>query len=82
MSMSPNYPIYIVSKGRWDTRQTSKALEKINVPYYIIVEQQEYDKYASVIDPSKILVLPIEYLDKYDVCDDLGNTKKQRPGCC
>jgi hypothetical protein len=56
--MNPKYPIYIVSKGRWESRLTSKALEKMNVPYYIAVEPQEYDKYASVIDPKKILVLP------------------------
>jgi hypothetical protein len=35
-----------------------KALEKMNVPYYVAIEQQEYDNYASVIDPKKILVLP------------------------
>jgi hypothetical protein len=56
--MNPDYPIYIISKGRWESRLTSKALEKMNVPYLIAVEPQEYDNYASVIDPSKILVLP------------------------
>ena len=62
MSMNPNYPIYIVSKGRWDTRLTSKALDKINVAYSIVVEPQEYDNYAAVIDPKKILVLPFSNL--------------------
>lgn len=52
------YPIYIISKGRWETRHTSKALEKMGVPYYIAVEPQEYDKYAAVIDPKKVLALP------------------------
>ena len=56
--MNPDYPIYIISKGRWESRLTSKALEKMGVPYKIAVEPQEYEKYASVIDPSKILVLP------------------------
>jgi len=56
--MNPDYPIYIISKGRWESRLTSKALEKMGVPYKIAVEPQEYDKYASVIDPSKILILP------------------------
>lgn len=56
--MNPEYPVYIVSKGRWETRLTSKALERMKVPYRIAVEPQEYDQYASVIDPSKILVLP------------------------
>jgi hypothetical protein len=52
------YPIYIISKGRWETRHTSKALEKMGVPYYIAVEPQEYDNYIAVIDPKKVLKLP------------------------
>ena len=80
MSMNPEYPIYIVSKGRWDTRLTSKALEKANIPYYIIIEKQEYQNYANVIDPKKILILPTEYQDKYDTCDDLGSSKSKGPG--
>lgn len=56
--MNPKYPIYIPSKGRWESRLTSKALEEINVPYYIVIEPQEYDNYAKVIDPKKILILP------------------------
>jgi hypothetical protein len=35
-SMNPKYPIYIVSKGRWDSRLTSKALDKMSVTYYIL----------------------------------------------
>ena len=52
------YPIYILSKGRWDTRHTSKALEAMGVDYFIAVEPQEYDKYAAVIEPRKVLKLP------------------------
>jgi len=55
---NPKYPVYIISKGRYESRLTSKALEKMNVPYYIVVEPQEYDLYASVIDKDKILILP------------------------
>lgn len=78
--MNPQFPLYIVSKGRHDTRLTSKALEYMQVPYYIVIEQQEYDKYSSVIHPSKILVLDKSYQDKYDTFDDLGNTKSKGPG--
>ena len=58
--MNPKYPVYIVSKGRWQfsNRLTSRTLEAIGVPYWIAVEPQEYDNYAEVIDPKKILVLP------------------------
>ena len=60
--MNPKYPIYIISKGRWKTRLTSKALESMNVPYRIVVEPQEYNDYLSVIDKNKILVLPFSNL--------------------
>lgn len=58
----PRYPIYIVSKGRWESRYTSKALERLGVPYHIVVEQHEYDNYAAVIDPLKVLTLPFSNL--------------------
>lgn len=60
--INPRYPVYIISKGRWESRLTSKALEAIRVPYHIVIEPQEYDQYAAVIDPSKILVLPFSNL--------------------
>ena len=61
---NPIYPVYIISKGRWESRLTSRALEKISVPYHIVVEPQEYDNYAAVIDPEKIKVLPFSNLSQ------------------
>lgn len=60
--MNPRYPIYIISKGRWESRLTSKALEKMQVPYYIVIEPQEYEYYTAVIVKEKILVLPFSNL--------------------
>jgi DNA polymerase I-like protein with 3'-5' exonuclease and polymerase domains len=60
-AVSPRYPIYIISKGRWESRMTSRALEKINVHYRICVEPQEYEQYAAVIDPAKVLRLPEDF---------------------
>ena len=56
--MNPKYPVYIVSKGRASNGLTYKALNEMNVPYKIIVEQEEYDDYAAVIDKSNIMVCP------------------------
>lgn len=56
------YPIYVISKGRWELRHTSKALEAMGVSYRIVIESQEYDQYSSVIDKEKILVLPFSNL--------------------
>lgn len=58
----PKYPVYIISKGRWDSRLTSKALDRINVPYHIVVEPQELSDYAAVIPIEKILTLPFSNL--------------------
>lgn len=60
--MQPKYPVYVISKGRWESRLTSKALEARSIPYHIVIEPQEYDQYAAVIDPAKILVLPFSNL--------------------
>ena len=57
-NVNPQYPVYIVSKGRGDSRLTSRALDRLGVPYYMVIEPQDYDAYACVIDPKKILVLP------------------------
>lgn len=58
----PKYPIFILSKGRWESRMTARTLEEMNCPYKIVIEEQEYDNYAAVIDPKKILVLPFSNL--------------------
>lgn len=60
--MNPKYPVYIISKGRWKSRLTAKALDKMEVPYHIIIEPQEYNEYAAVINPTKILQLPFSNL--------------------
>jgi hypothetical protein len=56
--MYPCYPVYVVSKGRWDRRLTIRALEKMFVPYRVVVEPQEYEEYAAHVDTSNILTLP------------------------
>lgn len=60
--MRSRYPIYIVSKGRWESRLTVKALDQMGQPYHIVVEPQEFEQYAKVIDSRKILTLPFSNL--------------------
>lgn len=59
--MNPRYPVYIISKSRWESRLTSHALEDMGVPYRIVVEPDEYDMYAQVINHDKILTLPSNF---------------------
>lgn len=60
--MNPRYPIYIPSKGRHDSRLTMKVLDSMRVPYSVVIEPQEFELYANVIDPAKLLVLPFSDL--------------------
>ena len=60
--MNPRYPIYIISKGRADSYYTARTLEYMNVPYFIVVEPQEYVAYASVINSKKIITTPFKNL--------------------
>src|SRR4051812_48673030 len=76
----PRFPVYIVSKGRWQSRYTARSLEMMGVPYRIVVEEQEREAYVAVIDPAKILVLDPAYQRGYDTFDDLGDTKGKGPG--
>ena len=78
--MNPEFPLYIVSKGRHESRLTSRALEMMGVPYSIVVEEREFSDYASVIDRNKILVLDRAYKRDYDTFDALGDTKSKGPG--
>jgi len=59
---NPEYPVYIISKGRWNNPLTARALEWMGVPYKIVIEPQEYDQYSAVIPKEKILVLPFSNL--------------------
>lgn len=61
--VDPNkYPVYVISKGRWEDRLTVNVLEKLGIPYHIVIEPQEYNQYSSLIDPEKIYVLPFSNL--------------------
>jgi hypothetical protein len=78
--MLPKFPIYIPSKGRWDTRITARYLDAMQVPFHMVVEQEQYADYAAVIDPAKLLVLDKAYQERYDTCDDLGGSKSRGSG--
>jgi len=80
--LKPKYPIYIVSKGRWDSRCTARSLERMRVSYYIVVEEQEYEHYLRETDSryGTVLILDNQYKLEYELCDDLGLTKSTGPG--
>lgn len=54
----PRYPIFIPTKGRSKTPYTISIFERLGIEYHAVIEQQEYDDYASVVKNGKIIVLP------------------------
>lgn len=74
------YPVYIVSKGRYTNMLTNRSLNRLGVPFRVIVEEEEFDKYAKIVGAEKLLILPKKYKEEYEVLDDLGLTKSTGPG--
>jgi hypothetical protein len=56
------YPIYIVSKGRYNNPITAKEFMKDGVEFYILVEPQEVEQYQKHIPRASILKLPFSNL--------------------
>lgn len=69
-----------MSKGRADSRFTARHLEAIGVDYAIVVEEQERDAYAAVIDPAKVLVLDPAYQRDYDTFWEGEDGASKGPG--
>lgn len=80
MSTQPRYPIYIVSKGRWERklRPTTVYLDRMGVDYRVVVEEQEAELYAKAVGEHRILVLDPQYQRDYDACMELA--PGQSPG--
>jgi hypothetical protein len=70
--LNPQFPIYIPSKGRCESRVTMRFFDAIGVPYSVVVEELEYSSYAAVIDRSKLLVLDERYKRDYRLLIELA----------
>jgi len=44
------HPVYIISKGRYDSMLTSRSLARMKVPHYIAIEPQEEQEYEKALD--------------------------------
>lgn len=76
----PQFPLYIVSYDRAENCRTPRFLDRIGVPYRIVVESEQFDDYASIFGPDRTISVPDEYHERYDTYDDLGRDKSQGPG--
>lgn len=68
--MRPEYPLYIVSKGRWEVQMTSRYLNQMRVPHYTIVERDQLADYERMAHGKYVtfLVLDPEFQRTYDKC--------------
>jgi hypothetical protein len=78
--MLPKYPVYIVSKGRASNGLTTRALQEMGVPHFIVVEEEELELYRSGRCYGELLILPKKYKSEYDLCDEYGLKKSTGPG--
>ena len=60
------YPIYVITKGRWEKTLTIDSLEEMGVDFKICVEPSEYENYISnpSIDKDKIIILPENFSER------------------
>ena len=80
----PQFPLYIPSKGRGDYMVTSKALTKMGVRHYVVVEESDRLPYQKSIDVMKLLatlvILDMSFKENYELCDNLGLSRSTGPG--
>lgn len=56
------YPVFIPSKGRASSQLTARNLEKMKIPFFVVIEPCDYKNYLQELDKTHILVLPFENL--------------------
>ena len=62
MAQLPQYPVYVISKGRADVCYTAQFLVEDQVPFYLVVQPQEADAYAVHFGRERLLILPFSNL--------------------
>lgn len=62
MASQPTYPVYIISKGRYEKTLTADSFERSGLDYLIAVEPQEYDLYVKKLGENRVLKLPFSNL--------------------
>ncbi len=50
----PKYPIYIPTKGRFESRKTVKALTEMGVYFRVVIEPHEYILYSKILPDDQI----------------------------
>jgi len=62
MASKHEYPVYIISKGRYEKTLTADNFELAGIDYLIAVEPQEYEQYCNKLGSKRVLKLPFSNL--------------------
>lgn len=62
MAGKHEYPVYIISKGRFEKTLTADNFESAGIDYLIAVEPQEYEQYCKKLGKHRVLKLPFSNL--------------------
>jgi len=60
--MVNRFPVYIISKGRFEKTLTATNFENFGIDYLIAVEPQEYENYCKKLGSKRVLKLPFSNL--------------------
>ena len=63
----PDFPVYVISKGRWRHATTPILLAQMGIPFHMIVEHDEYENYAGLFGAERLDVLPDIYTINYQM---------------
>jgi hypothetical protein len=81
---NPKYPIYIISKGRSETCITADHLIKMEIPFHIVIEEQEHEDYARFYGDNPLVTLlhlDLKFRKEYDTyIEDFDETKSKGSG--
>ena len=78
--ITARFPVYIPSKSRAKIATTPRNLDRMGVPYRLVVEEHQARDYADVWGEDKILVLDPQYQRDYETCDDAGDSISKGSG--
>lgn len=77
---SPAFPILIPSKGRAEIATTPRVLDRMGVPWRMVVEEAQLAEYARHWPADRLVVLDPAYQTGYETLDDLGTSRSVGPG--
>lgn len=78
--MEPRFPIYIPSKSRAEIATTPRFLDKINLPYKLVIEEQQFEEYNKFFSKEKLLILDPIYKKTFNPLMEMPEDKSLGAG--